>query len=540
MEDNLIAELLGRLPIPLLLLVLGVGLTYRRLRADMDLADSRERRRRELLERDWGAAYLRRLNAALDWLTGLIGDGGHREAAAPGTRAHPWGLGHNPWTARAYGLCLTLAFAYPLLGLLGFWLVGGGDGVLGAWVILPAAPLPTRLLVAGGLVLVLIALWRAGRSEGWRALGLFAVGVAVVVVVVGVVVGAVVVAGALALALAFAVAVFVAVAFAVAFAGAFAVAGVGVGAVAVASAVAVAVAVAVTSAVAVAVASVVAFAFAFAVAVVYAVPFAVFFLEDRARRQAWLGAFHLGLWLLLITAALIALDRLPRLGDDLGFEETWLLFLGLLPLINAPLDWLSLGVSRGLLGAIANGSHRGVIALAWALADLLLALAFLVLVAAATVGILALANRLAIAGGGVTLVDLDALLAGIAAHPADPRWYWVYFMLLTTLVPTLIHLAAAGIAAVLTLGQVGLLARARADWAARLAGAGEDASARSDAAWFLTAATWIGVLAPLLLLSLAWTWAATLWDWRLLDHLLQGLMALAHWIDPRSPVPAGP
>ena len=54
-----------------------------------------------------------------------------------------------------------------------------------------------------------------------------------------------------------------------------------------------------------------------------------------------------------------------------------LILILFLPISNAVLDWLSLGITRGLLLHIPNGNHRILSTLRWALADILLALILL-------------------------------------------------------------------------------------------------------------------------------------------------------------------
>ena len=124
-----------------------------------------------------------------------------------------------------------------------------------------------------------------------------------------------------------------------------------------------------------------------------------------------------------------------------------LLFWLWLPLLNAGLDWLSLGVTRGLLQAVRLGNHSAARALGWAIADLLLALVFLVLITSVLLVVVALAN----ATVGQPLVPLTTLLQDVHKNAAGVNNWWIYFMLLSTLVPTLIHFALAGGAATLWL-----------------------------------------------------------------------------------------
>jgi hypothetical protein len=206
-----------------------------------------------------------------------------------------------------------------------------------------------------------------------------------------------------------------------------------------------------------------------------------------------------------------------------------LVFLGLVPLANAPLDWLSLGVTRGLLHAIRDRLHTPTVTLITALVDLVLALLFLVLVAATTVAAIALANRLAVDGGGTAVVNLDALLTGIGENPGNPAFYWIYLMLLTTLVPTALHAFVAALAFVNWVGQAPVLEQWRARAAADLH---QDVQQRWAATSYLA-------LVPVAALALAgglmWLLMRLLSDEHALFTLIAGLRLLVRSIEPSLP-----
>jgi len=135
---------------------------------------------------------------------------------------------------------------------------------------------------------------------------------------------------------------------------------------------------------------------------------------------------------------------------ELSFLENWrkfgatLLFLGLLTLINAPFDWASLGLTRALLRV---GLERG----GWwpLLLALIDAISAALIVAALTfamvLGIQAF-DSLAVLGGGTAILPLDRLFDGIGnrATALEPEFWWVYALLLTTLIPSLINLGIGG------------------------------------------------------------------------------------------------
>jgi hypothetical protein len=119
-----------------------------------------------------------------------------------------------------------------------------------------------------------------------------------------------------------------------------------------------------------------------------------------------------------------------------------LLFLGLLTLLNAPFDWASLGLTRALLrrGLELGGWWPYLLAIAdAALAALIVAALALTMV----IGVQAF-DALAQHGGGDATLPLDALFDGIAVHPTDPKYWWVYALLLTTVLPSMVNLMIGG------------------------------------------------------------------------------------------------
>lgn len=256
------------------------------------------------------------LSSRHDWLvTPLAPD---RAAAERAGRA-PLG-----WTL--LDLCLLLALAYPVLFLVGQWL-GGGEGRLGDLVLLPVdVAWWARPAALGALALFAasFAIERILPTPAKLVLRLVSMGLVVALVVAGAGLGAVAVAGTVALALEFAGTVAGAVALAVAVAVALPVAG------------AVALGLAVAGAVALVV------AFALAVVVAGAVTVAAAYSVRRNRALAGYGALLLLLAGLLAAAAALA-------GPLLQPVATLLIFLGVLPLLNAAFDFASIGLTRYLL-----------------------------------------------------------------------------------------------------------------------------------------------------------------------------------------------
>ena len=119
-----------------------------------------------------------------------------------------------------------------------------------------------------------------------------------------------------------------------------------------------------------------------------------------------------------------------------------LLVVGLLTIVNAPFDWLSLGLTRGFLrrGLELPGGWPWVLALI----DAALATVLILALSATMLVSVQLYNELVVRGGGTAPLPLEALLEGLAAEPAAPQYWWVYVLLLSTLVPSLGNLSLGG------------------------------------------------------------------------------------------------
>lgn len=315
------------------------------------------------------------------WLTPRIGPSDEAREAE-GRRAWSWPL---------LDLSLRLAVAYPLLTLVVAWSVLGTDGKLGSLVVLPAAGWGFRAGALAGLVLVFWLTERrfraATQGKRYRA---FAYSALATAVAVGGAFG-----GALAGVGAFAVAVAVAAAFAVA--------------------------------------SAFAFPLPFPRAAVFAGA-----LADAIRRGFSRSLAYAGLVTFLLAALLLAARHSPGIGEA---GATLILFLGVLPLLNAVLDFLSIGLTRFLLrrGAVSGGFG----ALGWALGDLFSALGFFALLGLALLTMVQWLNAL----GAAPLLDLAALFADLRADPG--AYWWLYVTIFSTLLPTLLHLVLACFSALL-------------------------------------------------------------------------------------------
>ena len=164
-----------------------------------------------------------------------------------------------------------------------------------------------------------------------------------------------------------------------------------------------------------------------------AVAVAVMWLSTRSQRRGWQAMFNVGFSLCL---GLVCLAAPLGLAGNAAWDLTGplLLFFGLLTLINAPFDWLSLGLTRGLLRL--GLARRG----AWpwwlALLDAFLATVLVGLLSAAMVLGIQAFDAMAVRGGGQAVLPLHTLLADMQARPAEPEFWWIYALLLSTLLPS--------------------------------------------------------------------------------------------------------
>jgi hypothetical protein len=179
--------------------------------------------------------------------------------------------------------------------------------------------------------------------------------------------------------------------------------------------------------------------------------------SSRFAAKGKLGWFLAFSWFALPLCCYVAAYILSPL-NTWGKAGPMLLFMALLPLLHSPFDWASVGLTRALL-------HRGLERGEWwpllyALFDATLAVAVLAVLAPILVIGLQLFNEIAVHAGGRPVVQIARLLEGITLRPASPEFWWVYGLLLTTVVPSVINLMIGGASLVCGIpGIPALLAR---------------------------------------------------------------------------------
>jgi hypothetical protein len=448
--------------------------------------------------------YVRRLRAFLDGMERFFGDAGMADRTL---FPHFLGL-KSPaplWTAPAFERCLL---TYPIVTIVLIWVISGHIGPAEAALHLPPGTSGWRR--AAGVVLILFSAYawlQCYQTEGWikkfvwfvvaSVSGSAIAGVYATTVVIDFAVAfAVAFAGAFAGAFGFAIAFAIAGAGAIAATIAVAVAATSTGVVAVAVTVmvtlavafafifagsfagtfafAVAIAIAVTSAAAGTLADAAAFAGANAsigstsatLAILIVVTFLVAFLGVFFGAFAFAGALALAFtstfaiishlargarsWtflVILVAGMLILVIGIPALlasGPVWATVGPLFLFIGLLTLINAPFDWISLGMTRALL-------RRGLELGSWwpyffALADAALAAFVITLLAAAMVIGVQAFDTVTVHSGGEPVLLLKELFDGITTRPSEPEYWWLYALLVSSMIPSILNLAIGGIA----------------------------------------------------------------------------------------------
>jgi hypothetical protein len=376
--------------------------------------------------------YENAVTLMLSWVDRGAGDRFLDVAALFRVTPHSFSFRHRllPWSNGLYDLTLKLALAYPIVFLVAGWAWIGGV-MPGLEVFLPAVPEGWRrgLYLAPVVVLSVFLIFQQSPAKLWRRwlhafitmTAVLAVvfllflsgpifdvprGVALTVFVAAYVAGiaalSVTIGGGGGGAFAVTFTIFLTVTFALALAG--------VGYAALFGTLAI--------------------IFTFAVAIAY--------LSRLAHRLRLMTLFHIVYWLVVAGVAITSFHVLARFETPKSVPLL-IIFVVVLPLANAPLDWISLDLTRGLLryGLVEGGTWR---IAAISLVDIILAAVLIFPLAATTAAVLCLANWSAVSGGGEAILPVVPILEAFRRSPLDPDFYWIYLMLFSTLIPSVAHI----------------------------------------------------------------------------------------------------
>ena len=447
------------------------------------------------LKRPWGGKlYADFVNGRLDWLERLLSPSNveDRPKPRPAARwwhyvdwlAHPMApsrdaavrVGQSAFGWSLFDVALRLAVAYPLLLLVVTWAITGAAGRIGELVVLPADPAVwVQLAMTGALLFYALSLTlrRVLPNRARLVFQLVAFGFAVAAIFAVPTTGA------------FLVAVLVAIG--------------GPGAFAVAGAVALAVAIAATFPVAAVFAATIAFAVTFAATFAGSVAVPVVFALSAL--VGWMTRSNRGLLgyvvLVLGALALVAMGALI-VDPESTLSTTWLVFLGVFPLVNAVFDYLSMGLTRLL---IRSGARHGAWALLSGILDVAAAAIFFTGLGCALILVTHGMNMLA----GSPLLDLQTLFTDLRDPDLRGDYWWLYATIFSTLIPTFLHLAASA------WSMIALIPRRPKGWVlAKLPKVEERTRAKYGAALGLTLMATFATILPLFLI---------VWGGNVLYHL---------------------
>jgi hypothetical protein len=416
--------------------------TWERLKAPDKFPGGNDRSRRlEMLQSDTAARWYRGVvSTLLDAVSKFFQDQDDFESGSEATqpdqtitRVPPIRSmfdGTNPWTMKSYTYCLSLSFIYPVFGFLVPWLFGA-DGSLASLRLLPNDQPPAlRLSLVVLVAMSCITGWMysrsAVRSRTWKLGAGWLLTTAAAVI--------------LAYALSFPVIITIGIASISA----------------IAAVQAQAFSTLTTGAL-----------FAFLVASLFyvgrldiflplAIAGVVFMLLQVFWHWFWTissrKVFAIVLWqtswvfVIIAMIAGLSLARQNFSPEAVRNTQIMLLFFVLFPLINSPLDWVSLGLTRGLLAKIREGSHK-LNAVWWALLDVLFAAVFYALMVGIIIITLSVVDIFWTASSGSSL-QVAAFLRRFAAEPWAVSSVWIHVMAAATLVPTVIHFFLASFATV--------------------------------------------------------------------------------------------
>ena len=145
----------------------------------------------------------------------------------------------------------------------------------------------------------------------------------------------------------------------------------------------------------------------------------IYILLSSLQQQCKKNASLLLFWIFYSLAVLLISYSLINWAEMWSFLLLYLIF----SLLNAPLDWLSLNITRGLLQNIHHQQHSGWQTFIWALFDLLLALIFLLLVSAVLLLTISYTDSL------LGSPNLQVVLKEIAQPDSVKNYYWIFLAL---------------------------------------------------------------------------------------------------------------
>lgn len=402
---------------------------------DLGLAEYREFREKLLEGGNTTRLYAAALTQCLEWTDAFFGDRG-TNAESVFTTLTGWRSYGPRWTSAAFDRCLFLALVYPFCAMLVVWALYGHVGVAEKALGLSSFDYRDMHFRRVGSALLLLAAfgaqWRGYKSTGiLKTLTWAAVAVVFAFLSVGVGIGAGI--------------------------GAFAGLSTGRGVFATVFAVAFSISFAIFYSVASIISAFMIYnhsayfnIFVFFDAVVLSGAFSVLFASSVSAMYEFCFQHHgkAVFNIFFVLAILLVCFTFCWISAPLEFwGETGalLLFTGVLTLVNAPFDWMAIGMTRALLRQGLAPEGRGPVF--YALLDAALALMLVAMLAVVCVIMIDAFNDVATVRGGTQalIFPLGPLLSEIGENPTDPHFWWIWLMLLSTLVPSAVNLVIASV-----------------------------------------------------------------------------------------------
>lgn len=153
--------------------------------------------------------------------------------------------------------------------------------------------------------------------------------------------------------------------------------------------------------------------------------------------------------ILFFSALLLPILLSPTAGWDIA--GPMLLFLVVIVFVNAPFDWLSFGITLRFLrkGLSASRAGRPLIALGWGILDMLIAISMVFLLATVAVFVAQCFNTaILFSGEEKALVPINDILLALENDSLRVRadYWWIYIMIGSTLIPSIVHISIAAFA----------------------------------------------------------------------------------------------
>lgn len=172
--------------------------------------------------------------------------------------------------------------------------------------------------------------------------------------------------------------------------------------------------------------------------------FLVVLIGLNQERIAKLSGYNALICIVLVFLILaIAIPNYYLVNVPLQNTTISLLLFGIfLPFLNGFWDWVSWGVSRYLMGKIVQDKNNVWVFLHAGI-DLLFGLFLLGILITNITITTANFNQAAQIKQNVSPLNIEELVKTVTDHPLSPNGFWVTFMVVSTLIPTLIHFTIA-------------------------------------------------------------------------------------------------